>query len=107
MVRHEIYGYISDKPGRIAVQKQAKTTENLSQLVENLQLVDSCFSSTYTSTVSVKREGQEVDGFSIIEIRTRATGRSLDMNETTAQLWILQTPHLATAYHKHGLFNNI
>ena len=107
MVRHETDGYISDEPGRYAVQQEAETAESLSRLVGKLQLFDSCSASTHTSTVRVKREGQEVEGSSIIEIKTRAASKSLDMNETAAQLWISQTPHLATAYHKHGQFNDV
>lgn len=107
VVRHETDGYIDDRVGRAVVQKQAKTTDSLSQLVRNLQLADYSSAATHTSTITVKREGKEVDNSSIVEIKTRAAGKSLDMNETTAQLWISQTPYLATAFHKNGMFNDI
>ncbi|KZM27763.1 isoprenoid biosynthetic process [Ascochyta rabiei] len=98
VVRHETDGYIDDALGRVAVQKQAKTTVPLLQLLETLQLTDSASAPTHTSTIAVKREGKEVDCSSILEVKTRAAGKSLDMNETAAQLWISQTPHLAVGY---------
>ncbi|ORY10798.1 hypothetical protein BCR34DRAFT_442131, partial [Clohesyomyces aquaticus] len=94
VVRHETDGYIEDATGRAAVQKQAKATDSLPQLLETLQLADSAPESTHTSTIIVKREGKEVDCSSVLEIKTRAAGKSLDMNEITAQLWISQTPRL-------------
>lgn len=107
LVRHETDGYVDDALGRAAVQKQGKKTASLPQLLETLQLADSAPTSTHTSTITVKREGKEVEGSSILEIKTRAAGKSLDMNETAAQLWISQTPHLAVGYYKNGVFNDI
>jgi hypothetical protein len=107
VVRHETDGYIDDALGQAAAQKQAKTTDSLPQLLETLRLADSALTSTHTSTITVKREGKEVDCSSILEIKTRAAGKSLDMNETAAQLWISQTPHLAVGYYKNGLFNDV
>ncbi|KAI0569391.1 hypothetical protein PtrSN002B_011785 [Pyrenophora tritici-repentis] len=107
VVRHETDGYIDDALGRAAVQKQAKTTAPLPQLLETLQLADSAPASTHISTIAVKREGKEVDCSSILEVKTRAAGKSLDMNETAAQLWISQTPHLAVGYYKNGLFDDV
>ena len=107
VVRHETDGYIDDALGQTAVQMQAKTTDSLPQLLETLRLADFASASTNTSTITVKKEGKEVNCSSILEIKTRAAGKSLDMNETAAQLWISQTPHLAVSYHQDGLFNDI
>jgi hypothetical protein len=107
VVRHETDGYIDDALGRAAVQKQVNTTGSLPQLLETLQLADSAPAPTHTSTITIKREGEEVNCSSILEIKTRAAGKSLDMNETAAQLWISQTPYLAVSYHENGLFNDV
>lgn len=55
----------------------------------------------------MKREGKEVNCSSILEIKTRAASKNLDMNETAVQLWISQTPYLAVGYYKDGLFNDV
>ncbi|KAH7092357.1 hypothetical protein FB567DRAFT_625376 [Paraphoma chrysanthemicola] len=107
MVRHETDGYIGNEAGEVGVEQQAKTTKSLSQLLENLQLVGTYYEPSHTPKLTVKREGHEVDSSSIIEIKTRAFGKSLDMNEATAQLWISQIPYLATAYHNYGKFHDI
>lgn len=107
VVRHETDGYIDDALGWAVVQKQVKTTDSLPQLLETLHLADSAPASTHTSKITVQREGKEVDCSSILEIKTRAAGKSLDMNETAAQLWISQTSHLAVGYYKNGLFNDV
>ncbi|KAF2790757.1 hypothetical protein K505DRAFT_351745 [Melanomma pulvis-pyrius CBS 109.77] len=107
VVRHETDGYMEDPTGPALVQKQERTTDSLPQLLETLQLAESTPESTRTSIITIKREGKEVDCGSILEIKTRAAGKSLDMIETTAQLWISQTPHLAVSYHKNGIFNDV
>lgn len=107
VVRHETDGYIDSALQSAAVQKQATTTDYLPQLLETLQLADSAPASTHKSAITVKREGKEVDCSSILEIKTRVAGKSLDMDETVAQLWISQTPYLAVSYHKNGLFNDV
>ncbi|KAK7177896.1 hypothetical protein PSPO01_16058 [Paraphaeosphaeria sporulosa] len=61
-------------------------------LLETLQLAPA---STHTSAITVKSEGKVVNCSSILEIKTPAAGKNLDMNEIAAQLWVSQTPHLA------------
>lgn len=107
MVRHETDGPIDDTLGRTVVQKKAKTTDSLPQLLETLQLADSALALSHTSTPTVKGEGKEVDCSSVLEIKTRAAGKSLDMDETAAQLWISQTPRLAAGYYKNDLSNDV
>ncbi|CAG5187432.1 uncharacterized protein ALTATR162_LOCUS11717 [Alternaria atra] len=107
VVRHETDGYIDDGLGRAAVHKQADMTDSLPQLLETLQLADSVSASKHTAHITVQKEGKEVDLSSIVEAKTRAASKSLDMDETAAQLWLSQTAHLAIGYHKNGLFNDV
>ncbi|KAK7178333.1 hypothetical protein PSPO01_15621 [Paraphaeosphaeria sporulosa] len=106
LVRHETDGYIDDASVRSPVQIQAKTTDSLPQLLETLQLADAAPARAHTSAINIKSEGKVVNCSSILEIKTRAAGKRLDMNDIAAQLWVSQTPHLAVSYHTNGLFNN-
>lgn len=61
------------------------------------------------SRLTVVRSGDAVDVAvsSMLEIKTRAASRTLDMAEVLPQLWISQTPKLAVGYHNRGVFNNV
>jgi hypothetical protein len=70
VVRHETDGYIDDALGRAAVQKQAKTTDFLPELL------DSAPASKHTFNITVQRKGKEVYCSSIPEAKTRAVVRA-------------------------------
>lgn len=106
VVRNETDAYIGHALERTAVQKHA-TTDSLSHSLERFQLVGSPPAPTYTPKITVRREGIEVDCSSILEIKTRAASKSIDTDETTTQLWISQTPNLASGYYVNGLFNDV
>lgn len=41
---------------------------------------------------------------STLEIKTRVSHKSLDIQEVAPQLWVSQTPKLVRAYHQNGTF---
>lgn len=61
------------------------------------------------SGLTVVRSGKKADVpvSSLLEIKTRAVSRVLDMTEVLPQLWISQTPKLAVGYYSKGVFNNV
>jgi hypothetical protein len=107
VVRHETDGYIGRKVALATVKKPAETTDSLSNLLEILQLSESIDDPKLTSHLTVQSEGEEVDFSSILEIKTRAARKTLDMTEVTPQLWISQTPHQVVGYHQRGAFRDV
>jgi hypothetical protein len=99
VVRHETDAYIRgegvdalsgtlvDELGGLSISEAEKTASEL------------------TVVRSVKRANVPVS--SLLEIKTRAASRVLDMTEVLPQLWISQTPKLAVGYYSKGGFNNV
>ena len=106
VVRHETDGYMAEM-APATIKKPAETSVSLSNLLETLKLSESVEDPKPTSHITVKSEGEEVDISSILEIKTRAAGKTLDMTEVTPQLWISQTPHLVVGYHQGGVFRDV
>ena len=103
LVRHETDGYVGDNNS-----PRGPTDDDLSGALEGLSIskpgpggID------HQGGVIVKRDGRVVDLSMTLEIKTRAASRVLDMAEVCPQLWISQTPKLAVAYHRHGIFDNV
>lgn len=57
--------------------------------------------------VGVVRKGRLVSQAGVVEIKTRAQNRVLDMKEVLPQLWFSGTPWLTVAYHRGGRFDNV
>ena len=55
----------------------------------------------------IRTGGSEVDQAAVVEIKTRAVHKVLDMDIVLPRLWISQTPNLIVAYHKGGRFNDV
>lgn len=55
----------------------------------------------------VRNGGSEVNQEAMIEIKTRAAHKVLDMESVLPRLWTSQTPNLIAAYHKGGRFNDV
>ena len=55
----------------------------------------------------IRTGGSEVDQAAVVEIKTRAVHKVLDMDIVLPRLWISQTPNLIAAYHKGGRFNDV
>ncbi|KAK1753944.1 hypothetical protein QBC47DRAFT_385247 [Echria macrotheca] len=58
-------------------------------------------------TVIKSGNSANVPASSVLEIKTRAASRGLDMREVLPQLWISQTPKLAVGYHYRGVFTDV
>lgn len=57
--------------------------------------------------LTVRRGGSESDQEAMIEIKTRAAHKVLDMESVLPRLWMSQTPNLIAAYHKGGRFDDV
>ena len=55
----------------------------------------------------VRNAGREVDQGAMIEIKTRAVHKVLDMEAVLPRLWMSQTSNLVAAYHKGGRFDDV
>ncbi|KAI9687226.1 MAG: hypothetical protein M1822_002269 [Bathelium mastoideum] len=107
IVRHETDGYIDDAHGSATTTSTAKGNDDLSDLLEALSISQSGPGSGPLSGLSIESGGEAVDWSTVLEIKTRAISRELDMDETTSQLWVSQTPNLVVGYHRNGVFNDV
>ena len=57
--------------------------------------------------LTVRNGGSEIDQGAIIEIKTRAAHKVLDMETVLPRLWMSQTSNLIVAYHKASRFDNV
>lgn len=55
----------------------------------------------------VRKGGSEIDQATVIEIKTRAAQKGLDLKSVLPRLWLSQTPKLVAAYHTGGRFDNV
>ena len=102
MVRNETDGCVDEKARPIATEG----AEHLSDILSTLSISTSN-TAAHSPQIVVKAEGRTLDPSSMLEIKTRAATRTLDMGEVMPQLWISQTPKLAVGYHKHGIFQDV
>ncbi|KAK4222891.1 hypothetical protein QBC38DRAFT_548876 [Podospora fimiseda] len=58
-------------------------------------------------TILRTKNSPEIDVSSIMEIKTRAAHRTLNMEDTYPQLWVSQTKKLAVGYHRKGVFTDV
>lgn len=57
--------------------------------------------------VQVIKRGTLVPQSSVVEVKTRAMSRTLNLQDTLPQMWISGTPALAIAYHQRGRFGAV
>jgi hypothetical protein len=100
VVRHETDGYVENKSPR-------ELADSLSDALKGLSISKSDSVISPSGAVIVETDGRAVDLSSILEIKTRAASRKLDMTEVSSQLWISQTPNLAVGYHRNGVFDDV
>lgn len=121
VVRHEVDGYIgggSGGGGGVGLSASAARGPSgahpsgsstgvggLSDIMGSLSLDNKAGADA--GAVRVESGGRAVPPSSILEIKTRAATKMLDMTEVLPQLWISQTPNLIVGYHHHGVFGNI
>ncbi|KAI9782553.1 MAG: hypothetical protein M1816_001850 [Peltula sp. TS41687] len=55
----------------------------------------------------IRSRGREIGQEAVVEIKTRAAHRVLDMESVLPRLWISQTPNLVAGYHKGGRFEDV
>lgn len=57
--------------------------------------------------VQVIKRGTLVPQSSVVEIKTRAMSRTLNLQDTLPQMWVSGTPALAIGYHQRGKFGTV
>ncbi|KAL0631015.1 hypothetical protein Q9L58_010133 [Maublancomyces gigas] len=77
--------------------------DTLSSLLGGVSLAPVCDSTTF----HVTRRGTLVPQESVLEIKTRAVSRTLDLADVLPQLWFSETPALAVGYHSRGRFGSV
>ncbi|KAI8710964.1 hypothetical protein NCS52_01509800 [Fusarium sp. LHS14.1] len=106
VVRYEADGYVAtDLTDSTFGTKNPH--DHLSDIMGTLSLSPTRNAPKTTPTVSrlaITEEGRMVPPESILEIKTRASSRRLQVQEVAAQLWVSQTPKLVRAYHDRGKF---
>ncbi|KAI0541590.1 hypothetical protein GGR58DRAFT_498091 [Xylaria digitata] len=59
-------------------------------------------------SITIQEAGMVVPQNSVLEIKTKSQARGkIQMNEHLPRLWLRQIPHLITAYHTHGIFQDV
>lgn len=107
LVRHETDGYIDNKVNSGSVMKAADVVDSVSDLLEAVSISKTSKPISNGPVTVMKTNTRPVDLASTLEIKTRAAGRRLDMNDVSPQLWISQTPILIIGYHQNRIFNDI
>lgn len=97
IVRHETDGYVCDTASM-------NVSDNLSGALKSLSISKAATATSNGDTLIVETDGKAVNAASLLEIKTRAITRRIDMNDVYPQLWISQTPKLVIAYHERGTF---
>ncbi|GAB1319188.1 Geranylgeranyl pyrophosphate synthetase [Madurella fahalii] len=100
IVRYETDGYVDNKD-------QPEPADNVSDAFKGLSISRPDKVTNDPAAIIVKTGGRKVNLSSILEIKTRAAHRTLDMAEVSSQLWISQTPNLVVGYHRNGVFGNV
>lgn len=77
--------------------------DTLSSLLGAVSIAPVCDSDTF----HVTRRGTLVPQESVLEIKTRAVSRILDLEDVLPQLWFSGTPALAVGYHRRGRFGSV
>ncbi|KAL9131511.1 MAG: hypothetical protein Q9217_000590 [Psora testacea] len=55
----------------------------------------------------IRSGGTTIDQGAVIEIKTRAAHKTLDLESVLPRLWTSQTPNLIVAYHRGGRFDDV
>lgn len=113
LVRFESDGYLAEKARGVE-----KAPSQRQRGMTDLAATTALLSSSEVLTVGEKRPvtgyglvirngGSEIDQGAVIEIKTRAAHKALDMESVLPRLWMSQTPNLITAYHRGGRFDDV
>ncbi|KAF1983981.1 hypothetical protein K402DRAFT_337335 [Aulographum hederae CBS 113979] len=108
VVRHETDGYLPPTLGLNPVTTPENPVESIQDVLGRLSLsTQAPTSSRQPPSLTIDPLGRTVDLSSTIEIKTRVANKRLKMGEIFPQLWISQTPFLATGYHYDGVFGKV
>jgi hypothetical protein len=107
IVRHETDGYVNADTRTSASKAKNHTGDDLSSMLGALSLSPANSSPGIIpagSKLMIKEEGQVVPLELTLEIKTRVSYKSIEIQEVAPQLWVSQTPKLVRAYHQNGTF---
>jgi hypothetical protein len=110
LTRFVVDAYYSDDVSNIGTVGSSSRTApvDMDALTSSLQKVQLTTSqkgkSDATSTLRVLEGGYKVPHSSLIEIKTRAQHRPIQISDVIYQLWFAQVRHLIAGYHARGRF---
>ncbi|KAL4724372.1 hypothetical protein ACLX1H_008986 [Fusarium chlamydosporum] len=105
VIRYEADGYVATDKTSI-LKTESPHDDPLLATMQGLSLspATDVSDNPVPSKLVITNEGRVVPPQSILEIKTRASSRSLPIEEVAAQLWVSQTSKLVRAYHYRGKF---
>jgi hypothetical protein len=113
LLRFESDGYLEENAGDVK-EPPSWRQQDMTNPVDTETLLSSGDTLTIGETrpatgqaLVVRKGGSEIDQGAVIEIKTRAAHKSLDMESVLPRLWISQTTKLVAAYHKGGRFDDV
>ena len=112
-MRFESDGYLTEKAGSTTKEPSSAqgTKADLDSATASLASGGSLNIAETQSVVEEKlvisRQGSEIDQQAVLDIKTRAANKSLDIESLLPRFWMSQTTNLIAAYHEGGEFNDI
>ena len=113
LMRFESDGYLTEKAGitKKAPSPLQGTKADLDIATDLLAPGNSLniaeTQSTEGGKLFIRRQGSEIDQQAVLDIKTRASKKLLDMESVLPRLWMSQTTNLIAAYHEGGRFADI
>ena len=104
VVRFEVDGYLETEYNR---QTAKLSDDEFDSIVEGLMNSVASMRIDQGRNLKILRSGFEVRHESIIELKSRAKHRPLQMNDVIYQLWFGQVPWLIVGYHVRGKFTHL
>ena len=112
LLRFETDGYLRDKAKssntahKSRIESSAGPT-NVADLLKGSESLTVKEKQPVAENLTIYERGTKIDQEAIIEIKTRANHRPLDLESVLPRLWMSQTPNLIAAYHKGGRFEDV
>lgn len=113
LVRCESDAYLVEKAGVVGEAPSPRTgsTSDLASAIAGLNSGDMVtINEKRTRTgqdLVIRSRGREIGQEAVVEIKTRAEHRVLDIESVLPRLWISQTSNLVAGYHKGGRFEDV
>ncbi|KAI9815417.1 MAG: hypothetical protein M1832_005487 [Thelocarpon impressellum] len=113
VLRFESDGYLPEivqrgsKASPVRYEDPADLADSLARLKPNTDVSIRDSAKKGRNDLVIRTGGRAVDQAAMIEIKTRAAYKRLDLESVLPRLWISQTQNLVSAYHKGGKFDEV